>query len=121
MVPEPLLKLPNVSAVVQVGAGERFAEAMKLPFPTYRVFSAVLLFFLAHVLAVTAIQLGAMGEIFQDTEKVAFHAALAVWEDVLLVSVAALIFLERRYQVVGQGDGAGLAVLGAGTLLGNEQ
>src|SRR5262249_42486286 len=120
MVPEPLLNLPNVSPVVQVRAGKSLAEAMEFPLAAHWMLFTVLLFFLAHVLAVTAIQLGAMGEIFQDTEKVAFHAALAVWEDVLRVSVAALIFLERRYQVVRQRDRAGLAVLSASTLLGNE-
>ena len=81
----------------------------------------VLLSFLAHVLAVAAIQFGAVGEVLKDTQKVALHAALAVWEYILRVSVAALIFLERHYQVIRQRDWAGLAVFRAGTLLGDEQ
>src|SRR2546427_3736711 len=119
--PEPLLNLPDVGAVVQVRACEGLAEAMKFPLPAYRVVFAVLFLPLANVLAVTAVQLGAVSKIFQDTEEVPFHAALTVWEHILRVPVAGLILLEGRDQVIRQRNWAGFAVLRAGPLLGNEQ
>ena len=72
---------------------------MKLPFPKYGVLLIVLFSFVAHVLAVAAIHLGAVGETFQNTEEVTLHSALAVRKYVLRVSIAALIFLEDPYHV----------------------
>jgi len=50
-----------------------------------------------------------------------YAEALAIGEHTLRVSVAVLIFPEGDYQVIRQGDWAGLAVLRAGTLLRDEQ